>query len=72
MNYWLDIIIIVGIAVSTFLGFRAGIIKAVLSLAGLIIGIILAGRFYGPLYDHLTFITQPGVAKVFAFIIIIV
>ena len=69
---WLDIIIIVGIAVSTFLGFRAGIIKAVLSLAGLIIGIILAGRYYEALSEELTFISQPGVAKVVAFIIILV
>ena len=69
---WLDIIIVVGVAASTFLGFKIGIIKAVLSLAGLIIGVILAGRFYGPLSEQLTFITQPTLAKIIAFIIILV
>ncbi len=69
---WLDIVIIVVIVVAIFTGLRAGLIKAVLSLAGLIIGVLLAGRFYIPLSEQLTFIPQAGVAKVVAFAIILV
>ena len=69
---WLDIIIIVGIAVSTFLGFRAGIIKAVLSLAGVIVGVVLAGRYYVPFSEQLTFIAEENVARIVAFAIILI
>ena len=69
---WLDIVIIVAIAISTFIGLRAGIIKAVLSLAGLIVGVILAGRYYVPFSEQLTFISQADVARVVAFAIILI
>ena len=69
---WLDIVVIVVLAISTFLGLRTGIIKAVLSLAGLIVGVILAGRFYVPLSEQLPFIPQADVAKVVAFAIILI
>ena len=70
--YWLDIIIIVVLIISTILGLRTGIIKAALSLAGLIIGVILAGHYYTPLSEQLTFIPQAGVAKIVAFAIILI
>ena len=69
---WLDIVILVVMAVALFLGLRIGIIKAVLSLAGLIAGIILAGRFYVPLAERLTFIPQANLAEVAAFAIILI
>jgi membrane protein required for colicin V production len=69
---WLDIVLLVVIAIATLLGLRIGIIKAVLSLAGVIIGVILAGRFYVPLSEQLTFIPHAGGAKIVAFAIILV
>ncbi len=69
---WLDIVIIVVLAASTFGGLRTGIIKSVLSLAGLIVGIVLAGLYYVPLSEQLTFISQATLAKAVAFIIILV
>ena len=69
---WLDIVIIAILIISTILGLRTGIIKAVLSLAGLIIGVILAGRYYAPLSEQLSFIPQASVAKIVAFAIILV
>ena len=69
---WLDIVIIVGIAAATFGGLKVGLIKAVLSLAGLIIGLVLAGRYYEPLSEQLTFISQPVLANVVAFAIIFI
>jgi len=68
---WLDIVIIVVIAIPAFLGLRSGIIKASFSLAGLILGVILAGRYYAPLSEQLSFIPQAGV-KIVAFAIILV
>ncbi len=69
---WLDIVLLVVIAIATFLGFRTGIIKAVLSLAGVIVGVILAGRYYVSLSEQLTFITHAGAAKIVAFAIILI
>jgi len=69
---WLDIVIIVAVAISTFLGLRMGIIKAVLSLAGVIVGVILAGRFYVPLSEQLAFIPGEKVAEIVAFAIILI
>jgi len=69
---WLDILIIVVIAVSTFLGLKIGIIKAVLSLAGTIVGVILAGRYYVPLSEQLPFISQASMARGVAFAVILI
>ena len=69
---WLDIVLIVVIAMAILLGFRTGIIKAVLSLAGVIIGVILAGRYYALLSEQLTFIPHAGGAKIVAFAIILI
>lgn len=69
---WLDIVILVIIALSTFMGLRKGIIKAALSLAGLIVGVILAGRFYTVLAERLTFIEQEAIAQAVAFAVIVI
>lgn len=69
---WLDIVIVVGLALATFLGLKKGLIKVVLTLAGLIVGVILAGQFYLPLSERLTFITSTAVAGIAAFAIIVV
>jgi len=70
--YWLDIVLIVAIGIATFIGLRKGIIKAVLTLAGLVLGIFLAGRYYSPFSEQLTLISSPGWAKVAAFTIIFI
>jgi membrane protein required for colicin V production len=69
---WLDIVILAVIAVATLMGLRTGIIKAVLSLAGLVIGVALAGRFYISLSAELTFISSPSWVKIVAFAIILI
>ena len=69
---WLDIAIIAVTAIAILIGLRIGIIKAVLSLAGLIVGIILAGRYHELLSEQLSFIPQASVAKIVAFAIILV
>jgi len=69
---WLDIVIIVLIGISTLSGLKIGLIKELLSLAGLILGIILAGRYYTDLAGRLTFIPQENLAKIAAFAIILI
>ncbi len=69
---WLDIIIVIVIAVFAFLGLRMGIIKAVLSLVGLIVGVVLAGRYYVPFSEQLTFISSDNIAKIVAFAVILI
>ncbi len=70
---WLDLVIVVVLAISTFLGLRMGIIKAVLSLAGVIVGVILAGQYYVALADILPFFSETSsAAKIVAFAIILI
>lgn len=69
---WLDIVLILLIVIPTLTGLKIGIIKAVLSLAGVIVGIILAGNYYVELSEKLTFISEANVAKIAAFAIILV
>ncbi|MFH0941452.1 MAG: CvpA family protein [Chloroflexota bacterium] len=69
---WLDILIVAGLFLSALAGFKTGLIKAVLGLAGLVVGVILAGQFYEPLSQRLVFIASPSVAHAVAFAIIVV
>jgi len=70
---WLDLVIVVVLAVGAFFGLRMGIIKAVLSLAGVIVGVVLAGQYYVALADALPFFSETSsAAKVVAFVIILI
>ena len=69
---WLDIVLIVVIGIAAFIGLRKGIIKMALTLAGLIVGIVVAGRYYASFSQYLTFISSPTWAKVAAFTIIFI
>lgn len=68
---WLDIILILAFLLAAFIGYRRGIIRVVLMLAGLILGVFLAGRFYSSFADRLP-IGNDTAAKVLAFIIIFI
>jgi membrane protein required for colicin V production len=67
---WLDIIIIILLVGSLIGGFVTGLIKTVFSLAGLIIGVILAGHYYIALSAYLAFIPTSAGPSIAAFIII--
>jgi len=69
---WLDILLLVAIALATLGGLGIGIIRAGLSLVGLVFGVVLAGRYYIPLSHLLDAFLQPNVAKVAAFAIILI
>ena len=68
---WLDIVLLVLAVLAIITGLRIGLIRAVLSLGGLIVGVTLAGRFYAPLSGLLSFIPQPKIAGIAAFAIIL-
>jgi membrane protein required for colicin V production len=69
---WLDIVILVVLAIAVLIGLKFGLIKMVLLLAGIIVGVVLAGHYSGPLGERLTFISSAGVAKGVAFAIIMI
>jgi membrane protein required for colicin V production len=69
---WLDIVIAIVLVIGVVMGLKAGLIKMVISLAGLILAIFLAGRFYVALADKLAFISSDQVARIAAYIIIFV
>jgi membrane protein required for colicin V production len=68
---WVDIVIIIYLCLSVISGFMQGLIRTVLSIIGLIVGIILAAHFYKQLGDVLTFISNKNVADVVAFVFIL-
>jgi membrane protein required for colicin V production len=68
---WLDILIIIGLAISLIIGIWAGLIRTLFILAGMIIGVVLAGQYSEALGEKLSFISSPGVAGIIAFIIIL-
>lgn len=71
MMNWLDIVIIVLLVSGVFAGLKTGLIKALLSLVGLVVGINLAGRYYLDLAGRLTFIPHEKASQIVAFAIIL-
>jgi membrane protein required for colicin V production len=67
---WLDIVIIILLAVSFFSGLKTGLIRSLLSLIGLLVGIKLAGQNYLTVGDKLTFISDSKAAGIVAFLLI--
>jgi len=50
---WFDIVIFVVIVASTLLGIFWGLIRQIIAIFGLVGGILIAGRFYGPVSEIL-------------------
>jgi membrane protein required for colicin V production len=68
---WLDIVIAIVLVVSIIMGIKTGLIKVVLYMAGLILGIFLAGQFYQSFGDIMTFLPDTA-ASILAYIVILV
>ena len=70
---WLDLIIVLIITIPTFFGFRKGFLRKFLGIAGIILGFILAVRFYGPVSSFLNKIFSGDilVMQVISFLLII-
>ena len=67
---WIDIVIIVALIASVISGIISGFIKSLFGLIGLVLGLLLAGRFYVALGDHLGFISSQSTARFLAFFIV--
>jgi membrane protein required for colicin V production len=71
---WLDILIIIIIALPAYIGFSRGLIGMLVPLVGIVLGIIIAGRAYGNLSEW--FYTDPftsqSQADIIAFITIVI
>ncbi|MFN3974277.1 MAG: CvpA family protein [Dehalococcoidia bacterium] len=67
---WLDIIFLIILVLAAFNGWRTGLVRSLLMLGGVIGGAFLAGRFSPQVRDALTFISDPSVATVAAFVVI--
>lgn len=69
---WIDIVILVILALLVFRGLTQGLIKSLAGLLGLIVGVMLAGRFNEDLAGSLfSFISNPDIANIVAFVAII-
>jgi membrane protein required for colicin V production len=70
---WLDILIALIITIPAFFGFRKGFVRKLMGIAGIIVGFILAVKFYNPIASLLSnIITENSVfVSVLSFLIII-
>ena len=69
---WLDIALLVLLALAGFIGWRRGVVRTAVMVGGAVAGVYLAGRFSDPVAERLTFITQPDVARFIAFALVFV
>jgi membrane protein required for colicin V production len=71
---WLDIIIVVVILIFTFFGFRKGFLRKLLGIAGIILGFILAVKFYKPVSGFLSGLIKVNlsISGVLCFFLIII
>ena len=69
----LDILLLVILAMAALLGLKRGLIGTILSLVGLLLGVVLAGRFHGPVGNFLSrWISNPDTASIVGFAVIFV
>lgn len=68
---WLDLIIIIALVASLLVGLFQGFMRTLFSLIGTIVGVLLASHYYTQLAGVLKFISNPGIANIVAFVIIL-
>jgi membrane protein required for colicin V production len=70
---WIDVVILLIIALSAFLGFRKGFLRKLLGIVGILFGFILALNFYLQLSEVLMRVIKgnPAAAKILSFLLII-
>lgn len=71
---WLDMVILIATAIAAFIGWWVGVLRAVVGMAGLVVGVVVASRLHEGLANSVVsnFISSPSGAKVVAFLIIVV
>lgn len=70
---WLDIVVLLMLLIPMFIGWRRGLIGALVPLAGLVVAIVMAGRFYGSVAGWLShWLDSSAQANLLGFAIIFV
>jgi len=70
---WLDLLIIVIIGIFTFGGLISGLVRQGLTLVGLMLGVYLATRYYGPVAKVLApVVVDSNAAQVLGFLVVLV
>ena len=67
---WLDIAILVVVALGALLGWRMGIIRGLFATVGVLAGVVLAGQLGEGLGSKLDFVGNPNGAKVLGFVVV--
>ena len=67
---WLDVTLVLFLALATLLGLSRGLVKIVLPAIGLMVGVIVAGRYYDAL-AHRVLSSHSNAAYVIAFVLIV-
>jgi membrane protein required for colicin V production len=67
---WLDILILAAIAGGALYGLKKGLVRLMLSLLGVVSGVILAGKNYQSLAEAMTFVKEPGLQNLIAYFVI--
>ncbi len=69
---WLDVAIVLTVAWFAFNAFRAGLIREVVTLGGLVLGIVLAGLYYDSLAQEvLLFVDNEVAARALGFVLLL-
>ncbi len=72
MANWLDVLILIALALSAFSGLRSGFLRQVLALVGFVVGVYAALGNYASLAGRLgEWIENPGVASIVAFLLLL-
>jgi len=70
---WLDIVLLIFLVPPFLAGWKFGLIRSLFGLIALIVGIVLASRFYSPLaVNILDRVFQPTMSTVLSFLIIFI
>jgi membrane protein required for colicin V production len=73
MMNWLDIVLLILLVPPVLTGWKFGLIRSLFGLIALIVGIVLASRFYSLLATHvLDRVFQPSVSIVLSFFLIFI
>jgi len=72
--HWLDIVIVVALLLPMYIGYKRGLIGTLLPLVAIVLGILVAGRFYDDLagWFHPDLLGSEAQAEIVAFAIILV
>jgi len=72
MANWLDVMILIALALSAFSGLRSGFLRQVLAFGGFVVGVYAALGNYASLAGRLAdWIENPGAASIVAFLVLL-